>query len=183
MASPHLGFAWGTPTYVSQRRAITSCAVTARLLRKHTPMKSTRSTLKMLLAIVTATFGIVLTTTMGATSSASADPKSISGSLDDWEQAVCATGSVVTGGRKMFPNSVGGDHCRSKASGRPILIGEWNDNYLMQNDITIFRGGSYVSAKNGQSVIDLVSPVPGDSGLQPLTQFGFVVNPIPARGQ
>lgn len=147
-------------------------------------MNAIRCALKILLAGVISTFGIIITTTTALTPSlSSADPKSISGSLDDWQQAVCATGSIITGGRKMFPNSIAGGHCKSKASGRPILIGEWDDNYLMQNDITLFSGGSYVSAKNGQSVIDLVTPVPGDSALQPLTQFGFVVNPIPARGQ
>jgi hypothetical protein len=143
-------------------------------------MITTRSTPKVLQATVVAAAAIITTAASALlTPVASASP--ISGSLDDWEGAVCATGSVVTGGTKIFSNAVAGDSCVSKNHSGAILIAQWNDNYLMINDITLWRGGSYVSAKKDQTIIDLVAPN-GAADLQPLTQFGFVVRPIPAGG-
>jgi hypothetical protein len=110
--------------------------------------------------------------------SSSGASQSISGSLDDWEAAVCATGSVITGGAKIFRNSVAGNSCRASNNAGPIFIGQWDDNYLMHNDIQIFRNGSYASAKSGDTITDFVTQQPGGAALQPLTQFGFIVKPI-----
>jgi hypothetical protein len=113
----------------------------------------------------------------GRRSSSSAS-HSINGSLDDWEAAVCATGSVITGGAKIFRNSVAGNSCRARNNAGPIFIGQWDDNYLMHNDIHLFRNGSYASAKSGDTITDFVTLQPGGAALQPLTQFGFIVKPI-----
>jgi hypothetical protein len=118
----------------------------------------------------------------GGGQSSSGGAQSISGSLDDWEAAVCQTGSVFTGGRKVFRNAVAGNSCLAKNRAGPIMIGQWDDDYLMRNDIVIFRNGSYASARSGQTITDFVTPQPGGAALEPLTQFGFTINPIAAVG-
>jgi hypothetical protein len=145
-------------------------------------MITTRSTLKVLQATVVAPEAIIITAAAALlTPVASASP--ISGSLDDWEGAVCAIGTVVRGRTNIFPNAVAGDSCVSKNYSGAIQIAQWNDNFLMINHITLWRGGSYVSAKKDQTIIDLVAPNPGRAAdLQPLTQFGFTVQTIAAQG-
>jgi hypothetical protein len=117
----------------------------------------------------------------GASVSGQPSPGSISGSMDDWLAAVCLQGTF-SNGKNSFRNASGGGFCGAKNHAGPILIGEWNDNYLMRNDISVFRGGYYASCVNGQSITDFVAVgANGAATLQPLTQFGFSVQPVAGR--
>jgi hypothetical protein len=107
-------------------------------------------------------------------------PSSISGSMDDWLAAVCAQGTF-SNGKNSFRNASGGGFCGAKNRSGPILVGQWNDNYLMRNDISVFRGAYYASCVNGQSITDFVAVgARGSDALQPLTQFGFSIQPVAA---
>jgi hypothetical protein len=92
----------------------------------------------------------------GASVSGQPAPASISGSMDDWLAAVCLQGTF-SNGKKSFQNASGGGFCGAKDRSGPILIGQWNDNYLMRNDISIFRGAYYASCINGQTITDFVA--------------------------
>jgi hypothetical protein len=140
-------------------------------------------TRKILLTTLLANAVIITAATALPTPAALADPQSVTGSIDDWEGAVCATGSVISG-KQYFRNAVASDWCLDKNHSEAIYIAQWNDNYMMVNDITMFQRGFYASAKSGQNIVDLVTLTPsGAAALQPLTRFGFVVNPTPVRGQ
>lgn len=116
----------------------------------------------------------------GASVSGQPAPGSISGSMDDWLAVVCAQGTF-SNGNKSFRNASGGGFCGAKDHSGPILIGQWNDNYLMRNDISIFRGAYYASCINGQTITDFVAMgAGGAAALQPLSQFGFSIQPVAA---
>jgi hypothetical protein len=114
----------------------------------------------------------------GASVSGQSAPSSISGSMDDWLAAVCLQGTF-SNGKKGFPNAAAGGFCGAGNRSGPILIGQWNNNYLMRNDISIFRSGYYASCINGQTITDFVAVgAHGAAALQPLSQFGFSIQSV-----
>jgi hypothetical protein len=102
----------------------------------------------------------------------------LSGNFDDWLAAVCKPGSYENGGRKIFRNSNAGGSCMpANGQGGIILIGEWDSNFVMTNDLTALRIKYYASWTDGQSPKAFV-PYGSVTGaeLEPLTRFGFSVN-------
>ncbi|MEB3981888.1 hypothetical protein OQ968_11490 [Mycobacterium sp. 663a-19] len=100
--------------------------------------------------------------------------------MDDWLAAICAQGTF-NNGRNAFRNASGGGFCGAKDHSGPILIGEWNDNFLMRNDISIFRNGYYASCIKGKTITDFVATEAGGAAaLEPLSQFGFSIQPVAA---
>lgn len=104
----------------------------------------------------------------------------ISGSRDDWLAAVCKMGSFRNGaGTFRFSNATAQGSCTANFGSRPILIGEWDSDYLMRNDIASMRLSYYASAINSDVVIGFITLGPNGDPLEPLSQFGFTVNSLP----
>ncbi len=100
----------------------------------------------------------------------------LSGTFDDWLAAVCKPGSYQKG-ENIFANANAGSHCvAADGRGGMVLIGEWDSNYLMTNDLTALHVKNFASWTDGQSTNAFV-PYGSDTGaeLDPLTPFGFTV--------
>jgi hypothetical protein len=124
---------------------------------------------------VAALIGCTSTHTASSAGAGQATPSTglITGALADWLSAICRTGSF-NDGLHVFRNATAGGNCQAR-NGGPIFMGRWGSNYLMQNDVVLYRNDYYASCVNGQRVTDFVAGRP--SALQPLTQFGFTIQP------
>jgi hypothetical protein len=96
--------------------------------------------------------------------------------MDDWLAAMCRPGTF-NDRLHVFRNATAGGDCLARDGG-PIFMGKWDSNYLMQNDVVLYRNHYYASGITEQTVIAFVAGRPG--ALQPLTQFGFTVQPTSA---
>jgi hypothetical protein len=104
-----------------------------------------------------------------------ADPPS---SSEDWLRAVCQMGTFREGwGEGVLRNSTAQSSCLSNTGGGGIFFGQYASNFSMQNDVSIFKGGTYATAKASDGTIEaFMTEIGGSRGeevLWPLTQFGF----------
>jgi hypothetical protein len=131
----------------------------------------------MALAVLTAAAGMTV-----SSRAAKAEP-GVTGSYDDWRGALCKPGSYFeanSGGAHFFANAIDRAVCQTN-SRTEIMIGKWDDNFTMKNDIALDHAGrSYYSSCHGSSGIIFAFVTAGSdaAALKPLQQFGFTVQPV-----
>jgi len=64
-------------------------------------------------------------------------------------------------------------------SGVTMFIGQWDSDYMMRNDLSGAQLDYYAASTNGNVVTAFASMHGGKQPLEPLTQFGFVINKLP----
>jgi hypothetical protein len=124
--------------------------------------------------------GVMVVANKSGDSSSSGQPQ-ISGSRDDWLQAVCQNGTfqTPTSVLPVFRNATATGVCLSSAvSGATLFAGQWDSDYMMRNDFTGARLHYYSAGTNGSGVIGFAPLQGGERALQPLTKFGFTVNKL-----
>jgi hypothetical protein len=106
---------------------------------------------------------------------------SISGSWEDWVEAVCQPGGfrdgIDTQPGSVFGGAIGGGVCMDLRVPRgrgPIYLTQWDSDFKMRNQMTLL-GMCYASATNGDAITTLSVRALPDAGaaLEPLAQFGF----------
>jgi hypothetical protein len=104
----------------------------------------------------------------------------VSGSRDDWLQAVCRQGTFFDGGTTSFRNATGTGSCMpAERSAQRIWIGQWDSAYLMRNDmipghaIRFYAWGQQDTLFTAFAVHDV-----NTASLEPLTQFGFTIDAV-----
>jgi hypothetical protein len=125
--------------------------------------------------------------TAGGTASSSEAPGNISGTSDDWFAAVCESGRFRNGGRSdVFPNATARGSCPAAVkSGNPnafIWIVQYDSNYMMLNDLQGMQMTNYASGGKPTTVF-AINQASNVAALEPLTQFGFKVLPVPTDAQ
>ncbi|MBX7135036.1 MAG: hypothetical protein K1X67_20415 [Fimbriimonadaceae bacterium] len=112
----------------------------------------------------------------GGDDTRSSSTGSISGSTEDWLQALCQPGKFMDGMRSdgPFSGSIGGGTCIGPVSGRgPVYLTQWDSNYKMRNAMAMMHM-CYASAIESSGTIDTFSVIgQNTAALQPLSQFGF----------
>lgn len=110
------------------------------------------------------------------TNPAQAEP--YSGTMDDWLAAACDQGRLFDG-THIFPNAMQQAACQSSVNHAMILIGRWDSNPTMYNDLTNVHTRYYTSGMrtDGTPFAFAVVAAESDSGsiaaLQPLAKFGL----------
>lgn len=105
----------------------------------------------------------------------------LSGSLDNWIESVCITGSFVDG-QGGLPGSTGGGLCRSRAGHGVINISQFDSDYKLRNGIAMLNIKYYVAGIEPDGTAIAFSTLGGSAdALKPLTQFGFTIISAPAR--
>lgn len=111
---------------------------------------------------------------------AAGDAGSITGTAEDWLQAVCVPGKYRDGvatSSGIFNGSLGGGLCFEGVTGSEggVFFTQWDSNFKMRNAMELARM-CYASAIDESGMISTfsVSRNKANSGdLEPLTQFGF----------
>lgn len=116
------------------------------------------------------------------------DGSHISGSRDQWLQAVCRDGSYSEPRANemfpegLFPNATGSGACMAAHSNFPgavpIWLGQWDSDYMMRNDLTGRRMGSYAAASDRNLITAFAVRPRVRDALEPLTQFGFTIHEL-----
>lgn len=102
---------------------------------------------------------------------------SISGTSEDWVQAICKPGKFMDGIQTVsgpFVGATGGGTCVGPQAGPgPVYVTQWDSNFKMRNAMAMLRM-CYASAIESGGVIDTFS-VNGrnTAALAPLAHFGF----------
>ncbi|WP_301123584.1 hypothetical protein [Mycolicibacterium fortuitum] len=106
---------------------------------------------------------------------------------EQWSAAVCADGSVstISDGQIRFPNVDNHASCMSRLPGSgggvvPILIGEWDNEPTMRQDLAHYKTIRYTASIQHDNKLIVVASI-GDTGtatLEPLTDFGFNIAPL-----
>lgn len=107
---------------------------------------------------------------------ASGDSESITGSLREWQEAVCYLGSLRQGGGG-FPSATGRDRCQADGDlSTVIFFGKFDSDYLMRNDLALMQIRFYTSAiSSDQSVVAIAITGTSSKALNPLREFGFEI--------
>jgi len=110
----------------------------------------------------------------------SGTPGSISGSTEQWVEAVCRTGTFAD--RNPPPDAEGGALCMPKSGSGVITIGQYDSNFKMRNAIAMLQAKYYASAITSDETVWVFAVMAGDASiLEPLTQFGFRINTASPR--
>jgi hypothetical protein len=106
----------------------------------------------------------------------------VSGSRDDWLQAVCKDGTyrTPTSDMPVFNGATGAGVCLAR-NGGTIFVGQWDSDYMMRNAFTMSRLRYYAAASDGDTVTAFASLQRSEKALEPLTQFGFTISELPPR--
>lgn len=117
----------------------------------------------------------------------SAAPGQAAADREQWSAAVCADGSVstISNGQIRFPNVDNYASCMSRLPGSgggavPILIGEWDNEPTMRQDLAHYKTIRYTASIQQDNKVIVVASI-GDAGtatLEPLTEFGFNIGPL-----
>jgi hypothetical protein len=109
----------------------------------------------------------------------------VSGSRDDWLQAVCKDGTyrIPTSDMPVFNGATGAGVCLAR-SGGTIFVGQWDSDYMMRNAFTMSRLRCYAAAREGDTVTAFApAPNASERALEPLTQFGFTIHELAPRNR
>jgi hypothetical protein len=137
------------------------------------------------LAVVVAGLAIAAVTSCGSNTTApttaattAASSATITGSQEDWLQAVCAPGKYFDG--TSIQGATGGGFCQSRSRSTSVFFSQWDSNFKMLNALSQYHMSYYTSAFVGGSAdIDTFSVNGNDSAaLRPLQQFGFSLNSV-----
>lgn len=139
----------------------------------------------VVLAIVAVVL-IVTTSKSGSRNDASIGTGShnITGTQDDWVEAVCQTGTFMDG-LGGLPGAKASAYCRARTTNAAINISQFDSDYKMRNAIAMLHIKYYVSGIEPDGTV-IVFSAPGGgrsaSDLEPLTQFGFTITTAPPTG-
>jgi hypothetical protein len=145
-------------------------------------------------AAVIAVIGVVLALVSSGGSSGPASTAdtpaagAITGTFDDWRNAVCTkVGSYRDGpavGGFSFLNAVWQAQCSSGSAGKAtgyIAIGAFNSEADMRNDLVALRMWKYAAAVGRSPIVVFAIQnnfAYNPDALDPLSQFGFSTNPV-----
>jgi hypothetical protein len=139
----------------------------------------TQSRVVLIVSVAAAVLLVVIIAAHGSSSDGSGGSH-VSGSRDDWLQAVCKDGSYRTPTRDMpvFRSASGAGICLARTGGT-IFIGQWDSDCMMRNALSGARLSSYAAASDGQGVTAF-APAPNapERALEPLSQFGFTIHEL-----
>ena len=114
---------------------------------------------------------------VGSAATETSSKDSISGTADDWLEAICRPGKFkdginINGG--IFNGSLGGGMCWEPVAGRgTVYFTQWDSNFKMRNSMEQLRM-CYTSAIDPSGLISTFSVNGADNRpFQPLAQFGF----------
>lgn len=99
----------------------------------------------------------------------------VSGTNEDWLQAICQSGGYIDGIRgDMFSGATGGGYCiRPRSGSGPVYFSQWESSYKMRNSMAMLRM-CYASVVESGGMIETFSVIGRNTAaLQPLAQFGF----------
>lgn len=134
---------------------------------------------------------IVLTSTTHGTTGGSGDATSasspsggseISGTQDEWLDAVCLPGKFHDG--TIFPGATGGGFCSARNGSNlnvVVHITQWDSDFKMRNSLLAYRMTYYASCSSGNSLTTFSVNQRDPSPLSPLKKFGFTVHPVSSR--
>lgn len=104
--------------------------------------------------------------------------------LDEWLAAVCKPGTYRGGVSGVLRNADGNGTCLSRTGGTPILGGQYASDFLMRNDMALYKGANYATGTMESGNLQLfLAPggafrnLPND--LAPLAQYGFTLGSVP----
>ncbi|MCG7594571.1 hypothetical protein [Mycobacterium sp. PSTR-4-N] len=132
----------------------------------------------VLLGLVVVIFGFA-NSSQDAEDSTQADGPSTS---DEWRRVVCQPGTYFNGA-DVLRNSTGSAVCTS-LNGVPMGIATYSSNFDLENDVAVYRGGSYAVTTTTDGNLYVFVPLTGSAGgvvqtsLAPLLQYGFRILPI-----
>jgi hypothetical protein len=146
-------------------------------------------------AVVAIIVGLVVILRPGhaADFSATADPtqsfpgRPVTGTFDDWQNAVCAPGKYFPGSR--YPGTVAGGRCIGTNAGYDrldrtradiVYITEWPSEYDLRNAMARFQMTFYVEVTHDGNPTAFSINQSGDkwAALEPLDQFGLDITPV-----
>jgi hypothetical protein len=114
-----------------------------------------------------------------ASTSSDSTTDSLNGSFEDWLAALCAPGKFHNG--TSWQGATGGGSCQT-TTGQVIFIGEYESNFLRDNDLAAYRMTYFASSidDTGHIVVFSVNTRSAET-LAPLTRFGFDIYPVTSR--
>ncbi|WP_143542992.1 hypothetical protein [Rhodococcus sp. NCIMB 12038] len=114
-----------------------------------------------------------------ASASSDSTSDSLDGSFEDWMAALCAPGTFHNG--TSWQGATGGGSCQT-TTGQVVFIGEYESNFLRDNDLAAYRMTYFASSIDdiGQIVVFSVNTRSAQT-LNPLTSFGFDIYPVTSR--
>jgi hypothetical protein len=138
--------------------------------------------------VVAVVLVIVLTSTTHGTTGSSGDATSassptggseISGSQDEWLDAVCLPGKFHDG--TIFPGATGGGFCSARNGSNlnvVVHITQWDSDFKMRNSLLAYRMTYYASCSSGNNLTTFSVNQRDPSPLSPLKQFGFTIQAV-----
>lgn len=111
-------------------------------------------------------------------SSAPSSSNRLSGSMDEWRDAVCVPGLYRDGTR--FQGALGGGYCVTQVGAlrSEMWISQWESDSDVLGALGVWKQ-RYVATGKGDGLITAFSVVDQEpTALRPLEQFGFVIRPV-----
>ena len=135
----------------------------------------------VLVAVVVAVTVVKHGSASGGTSAGGGSSSSgtVTGTEDNWFEAVCKTGTFMDHGGNL-PGARGRGFCIPRAGRTPsISIGQFDSDYKMRNAVAAASMTYYVAGVEPDGTVICFAIYGKDaSPLEPLTQFGFTVNTV-----
>lgn len=102
----------------------------------------------------------------------------VSGSEDEWLDAICATGTFVDAGGDLPDAAQGTGFCKARFGQGSISIGKYDSDFKMRNALAQTAKTYYVSGIESDGTVIVFAVDTSQLALKPLTKFGFTINAV-----